>query len=131
VPLTTLAAGAANIGFNLIAIPRLGILGAAYGTVFGYTVRLALTAFYAVKTAPLPFEWGRIGRVAALGLMVAAPGMWLDTGSVWLNVPLKLAISALFPLLLVLTGTLDVAERRALVEGARRVRARMAGATRR
>lgn len=131
VPLTTLAAGAANIGFNLIAIPRLGILGAAYGTVFGYTVRLVLTAFYAVRTAPPPFEWRRIGRVAALGLLVAAPGIWLDTGSVWLNVPLKLAISALFPLLLALTGTLDVAERRALVEGARRVRARIAGAARR
>jgi len=39
-------------------------------------------------------------------------------------------IFALFPLLLVLTGTLDGAERRALADGWRQVRARMAGVRR-
>ena len=130
VPLTTIAAGVANIAFNLVAIPRLGILGAAYGTVFGYVVRLALTAYYAARTAPLPFEWGRVARVIGLALLVAVPGLLVDTGSVWLNVPLKLVIFALFPLLLVLTGTLDGAERRALADGWRQVRARMAGVRR-
>lgn len=126
VPLTTIAAGVANIAFNLVAIPRLGIIGAAYGTIVGYAVRLALTAYYAARTAPLPFEWGRIARVVALALLVAAPGLLVDTGSVWLNVPLKLAIFALFPLLLVITGTLDGAERRALALGWQQVRARLA-----
>ncbi|NLE50701.1 MAG: oligosaccharide flippase family protein [Chloroflexi bacterium] len=126
VPLTTIAAGVANIAFNLIAIPRLGIIGAAYGTIFGYSVRLALTAYYAARTAPLPFEWGRVARVIGLALLVAAPGLLADTGSVWLNVPLKLAIFALFPLLLIGTGTLDGAERRALADGWRQVRARLA-----
>ena len=44
VPLTTIAAGLANIGFNIAVIPHVGLIGAAYGTVFGYAVRLALTA---------------------------------------------------------------------------------------
>jgi len=68
--------------------------------------------------------------VIGLALLVAVPGLLVDTGSVWLNVPLKLVIFALFPLLLVLTGTLDGAERRALADGWRQVRARMAGVRR-
>src|SRR5690606_3368893 len=126
VPLTTIAAGVANIAFNLIAIPRLGIIGAAYGTIFGYSVRLALTAYYAARTAPLPFEWGRVARVIGLALLVAAPGLLADAVSVWLNAPVKLAFFALFPLLLIGTGTLDGAERRALADGWRQVRARLA-----
>ena len=126
VPLTTIAAGAANIAFNLVAIPRLGIIGAAYGTIFGYAVRLGLTSFFAARTASLPFEWGRVARVLVVGLLVAVPGLLLDTGSVWLNVPLKLAVLLLYPLLLVLTGTLDAAERRAVRAGWRQARARLA-----
>lgn len=118
VPLTTIAAGAANIGFNVLAIPRVGWIGAAYGTVFGYAVRLALTAYYAARTGPLPFEWGRVLRAAALALVVA-PGVLLRAGSVWLDVPLKLVIFALYPALLLVTGTLNARERAALWRGVR------------
>ncbi len=119
VPLTTIAAGAANIGFNVIVIPHVGLIGAAYGTVFGYAVRLALTAYYAARTGPLPFEWGRVARASALAVIVAVPGVLLNASAIWLDVPLKLAIFALYPALLVGTGTLNARERAALWQGAR------------
>ncbi|MBN1202556.1 MAG: oligosaccharide flippase family protein [Anaerolineae bacterium] len=125
VPLTTILAGAANIGFNLLVIPQVGMIGAAYGTVFGYAVRLALTAYYAARTGPLPFEWGRVARVIALAGMVAVPGMLLHSGSLWLTIPLKLAVFGLFPLSLLLTGTLNATERRALWRGAQLLRGKL------
>ncbi len=119
IPLTTLAAGLANVAFNLVAIPRVGLIGAAYGTVVGYAVRLVLTAYYAARTGPLPFEWGRVLRVAALAGAVAVPGLLVQLESVWADVPVKLVLFALYPALLLATGTLTARERDALRRGAR------------
>ncbi|WP_119072836.1 lipopolysaccharide biosynthesis protein [Aggregatilinea lenta] len=118
VPLTTIAAGLANIGFNIAVIPHVGLIGAAYGTVFGYAVRLALTAYYAARTGPLPFEWGRVLRVSVLALVVA-PGLLLRVDPVWLDMLLKLGLFALYPALLLGTGTLNARERVALWRGLR------------
>jgi len=128
VPLTTLAAGAANIGFNLVVIPQVGLIGAAYGTVFGYAVRLALTAYYAAQTGPLPFEWGRIGRVTALAALVAVPGVAIRLEPLALDVALKLGLLVLFPLALLITRTLNAHERQVVRRGVRTLAGRLRGA---
>lgn len=97
-PLTTIAAGAANIGFNLVVIPEVGMIGAAYGTVFGYLVRLVLTVYYAVQVGPLPFEWGRVGRVCALALVIGVPGAVLTTGMIGLDLVWKTGFLMLYPI---------------------------------
>ena len=66
-PLLTIAAGAANVGLNLvlIPIPGIGIVGAAFSTIAGYSVMLALTLWYASRTYPLRLDWGRLGLLFA------------------------------------------------------------------
>jgi len=114
VPMTTLVAGVANIGFNVLMIPEVGMIGAAYGTLFGYIVRLALTAYYAAQTGPLPFEWGRVIRVCTLAALIAVPGILLSTGTLWLDVLWKIGLFLLFPIALILTRTLNEQERQAV-----------------
>jgi O-antigen/teichoic acid export membrane protein len=123
-PLTTIAAGAANIGFNVLVIPKVGMIGAAYGTVFGYMVRLALTVYFAVQTGPLPFEWGRVGRVCALALMIGVPGALLSTGMVGLDLVWKTGFFALYPIGIIFI-ILNKHERHALRHGVQMVRARL------
>jgi O-antigen/teichoic acid export membrane protein len=123
-PLTTIAAGAANIGFNVLVIPKVGMIGAAYGTVFGYLVRLALTAYYAVQTGPLPFEWWRVGRVCALGLLIGVPGALLSTGMVGLDLAWKAGFFTLYPIGLIFI-VLNDQERNALRRGVQFVRVRL------
>ncbi|MBN1964038.1 MAG: oligosaccharide flippase family protein [Anaerolineae bacterium] len=125
IPMTTLVAGAANIGFNVVAIPELGIIGAAYGTVFGYIVRLALTAYYAARTGPLPFEWGRVVRACALAGLIAVPGVALSSGSLGLDILWKIGLFVLYPLALIVTRTLNESERRALWGAAGTLRAKV------
>ncbi|HEX3054285.1 MAG TPA: oligosaccharide flippase family protein, partial [Aggregatilineaceae bacterium] len=89
VGLTTVAAGVANIGFNLLVIPELGIVGAAYGTIFGYAVRLVLTVYYAAQTHDLPFEHQRIAAICVVAGVIAVPGAAFTTGLFALDVVWK------------------------------------------
>jgi len=98
VGLTTVAAGVANIGFNLLVIPELGIFGAAYGTIFGYVVRLMLTVYYAAQTHDLPFEHQRIAAICLLAGVIAVPGAAFTTGLFALDVVWKAGLYTLFPL---------------------------------
>jgi O-antigen/teichoic acid export membrane protein len=117
VPLTTLTAVAVNIGFNLVAIPRLGMLAAAYGTVLGYGVRLVLTGFFAIRMGTLPVEWRRTAWVCGLFAVLAGGGLCLAMDPAWLDLALRLGLWMLFPVGLVVTGTVRWSELRGFLEG--------------
>lgn len=70
-PLITLTAGAANVAANALLIPRLGIMGAAWATLVGYTVLTALTWWYARRDYPVRVDVGRLGLVAGGALATA------------------------------------------------------------
>lgn len=98
-PILTFAGAATNIGLNLLAIPRFGKMGAAWATVAGYAVLTGLGCYFGNRHYPIPFEWGRLGRIvlaalACFGISRLAPDELLA------GLPLKLAALALFPLAL-------------------------------
>ena len=62
-PLITLAAGAVNVGANLLLIPRLGIMGAAWSTLAGYVVLAAVTWWYARASYALQLDLVRLGTL--------------------------------------------------------------------
>ncbi|HSM38865.1 MAG TPA: oligosaccharide flippase family protein [Candidatus Limnocylindrales bacterium] len=71
-PLLTLAAGAANVTVNVLLIPRLGVMGAAWATVVGYAVLASATWWYAARSYELRLD---LPRLAAIGLLAVALGL--------------------------------------------------------
>jgi O-antigen/teichoic acid export membrane protein len=69
-PLLTVSAGAANVVLNLLLIPRVGIMGAAWSTVVGYTILAVGAAIYATRGYPLRLDLARLGVLAAAGIGV-------------------------------------------------------------
>jgi len=73
-PLLTISAGAANVVLNIVLIPRIGIMGAAWATLTGYSVLAVGTALYARRGYPLRIDLPRLAVLAVAGtaLVVAA-----------------------------------------------------------
>jgi O-antigen/teichoic acid export membrane protein len=102
-PVMTLAAAVLNVSMNLVLIPRLGMMGAAWATIAGYALMLIMGVYYSHRLYPLPFEWGRIARIAlaalfCYGLSLLAPAEILPALTV------KVFVLALFPATLYLLG---------------------------
>ncbi len=55
---------------NLLLIPRIGIMGAAWSTVVGYMVLAVGAAIYAARGYPLSLDLARLGILAAAGIGV-------------------------------------------------------------
>ncbi|MCH7521522.1 MAG: oligosaccharide flippase family protein [Candidatus Marinimicrobia bacterium] len=56
----------ANVGLNLLLIPWYGAMGAAWATCLGFALMAALTFTVNHRHYPVPYEWGRLARLAAL-----------------------------------------------------------------
>lgn len=69
-PLLTLLAGGGNVVANLVLIPRLGILGAAWSTLIGYGLLATGTYLYARRGFPIRLDIARLG-IAAVGALLA------------------------------------------------------------
>jgi O-antigen/teichoic acid export membrane protein len=67
-PAVTLASASSNILMDFALIPRYGMEGAAWATVFSYAVMALCGYLLSRKLYPIPFEWTRIGAVLAAAL---------------------------------------------------------------
>jgi O-antigen/teichoic acid export membrane protein len=107
--LVTGTAAAVNVALNLALIPPYGRMGAAIATVAAYTLLFVGMAWRAQRVFPVPYQWRRVATLggAAVGLTVL--GKLLDA-----PLPLALALTAAFPLVLLLLGFYLPAERRRL-----------------
>lgn len=77
-PLLTAVAAAANVALNLVLIPRLGILGAAWSTLVAYGVLALLTGWLAMRRYPLMLDTPRLAAVTAVavGATLLARAVW-------------------------------------------------------
>lgn len=121
-PFIAAAAGATTIGLNFWLIPALGIVGAGVSTVAGFSLLVVLQWLNARRMYPVPYEWSRVGRVAAFAAGVVALSVWVvpETGPV--GIPLRLLLAAGFPFGLVGLGVLSFAELRRVPSVLRRRR---------
>lgn len=80
--MTATALGAAvNVGGNLLLIPSLGMMGAAWAAMLAYAaMALALFAL-GQRLYPIPYEYGRLARITAAAAAVVAAACWLGGGS--------------------------------------------------
>ena len=101
-PILTLVAGAANVGANLLLIPRIGLLGAAWSTLIGYGVLTALTWWYARRSFPVSLDLPRLLLIVAAGVTAVAVAQLITPprSGLTLSGSLHLAVAAAYALLM-------------------------------
>ncbi|MDM7926942.1 MAG: oligosaccharide flippase family protein [bacterium] len=77
---------------NILLIPLFGIHGAAWSITLAYAVMAGLLWAVNRKLYPIPYEWGRIFKIAAVTAFLYILGTFTPAGhSAWLRVGLLLA----------------------------------------
>jgi O-antigen/teichoic acid export membrane protein len=128
-PIATGSAAAVTILANVLLIPRFGILGAAWANTLSYLTLAVVTVGFSWRVYPIPYEWSRLGRIAAAGLgsYVTAVILVPDTlHSVVRILTSGVIVVAVYGVILYLTGFFNPGELRHLHEVRRRVMTRRA-----
>jgi O-antigen/teichoic acid export membrane protein len=95
-PAITAAAAAANVGLNLLLVPRWGMMGAAWATVAAYAVMAGLGAWVSRRLYPMPLDWPRFAGLGLLALtLTVLSGLAPD--ALGPRVLIKVALVAAYP----------------------------------
>jgi O-antigen/teichoic acid export membrane protein len=78
-PVATAISAAANIGLNVLLIPRYGIMGAAYANGVAYAAQAAIAYHFSQRFYPVRYESGRLARVVGAAIVAYAAGRALPT----------------------------------------------------
>jgi O-antigen/teichoic acid export membrane protein len=107
-----IAALVANVVLNLLLVPPLGIVGAGLALVASYVLVLGLMYVFTQRLFPVPYEWGRLLRVAfAVAALVGIAEVFVPTSGA-LGLLIRTALFAAYPLLLLGSGFFTAGERR-------------------
>ncbi|MDZ7294030.1 MAG: oligosaccharide flippase family protein [candidate division KSB1 bacterium] len=120
-PLSTGLGMAGNLAANFLLIPAMGMMGAAWARVIAYTIMALVLYPIGQRLYPVPYEFGRIAKLAVVVAAVFFAGTKVHAPWPFLY---HLLLLALFPVLLKLVGffdTRELAKLRSLLGGARRV----------
>ncbi len=107
-PLIAGAAGALNIGLNFWFIPRFGIVGAGITTVIGFGTLAALQWMHARRLYPVPYEWGRVARVAAFTAGMITLSLWVLPVTGATGIAVRVGLAAAYPFGLFALGALSL-----------------------
>lgn len=110
-PLIAAAAAAVNVGANLVLIPRVGMMGAAWATVLSYAVMAGLGWQLSRRVYAMPLETARLARIVAVGTLVYGLSLLAPRASLVGALGVKVLVVGLFPALLAASGFLTVTEK--------------------
>lgn len=105
-----LIAAILNFLFNIIAIPLLGINGAALTTLLAYCVALTLTARYAMKLLKIPLRKRDIIKIIVSSIIMYIPVSLMDKKAITGLFYAIIAGIAVYFILIILTGVFDKKE---------------------
>jgi O-antigen/teichoic acid export membrane protein len=77
-PFLTVTAALANVGTNLLLVPRMGVVGAAWATLVAYGLFVVLTYLFSRRIYPAHLDFVRIAAYAAITLGALAVARALD-----------------------------------------------------
>lgn len=102
--------GAANLGLNLLLIPRYGMLGAAWATVVSFVFMAALAYFVSQRAYRLPYVFSRVATLMALAVLLYIGTTFIELPSLMLQIAAKLLLFVAFPVGLYLAGFFEERE---------------------
>ena len=114
IPVTAAAGAIGSLTGCLVFVPQLGVLGAALGVLCGQTAFAATTAWYAQRSYRIPYELGRLAKVAIVSTGLVVLSSFLHVDSPWVDLLLSLALVSLYPLLLWAAGFVGPIEKNAM-----------------
>jgi O-antigen/teichoic acid export membrane protein len=91
-----------NVVLNFLLIPQYGLWGATLATVIGYGVPQVILYISLRIRYPIPYPVGRFTAALGVQLVLMLLGLVVSSGSFQLRIALKLAIFAVFPLMMLL-----------------------------
>jgi hypothetical protein len=106
----------ANVGLNILLIPRVGAIGAAWALLGAYAVMFVGMSWHAQRLFHVPYQWRRIVTLLGAGAAVVAAGKALS-----ISTPLALALAAAYPVLLFFFAFYLDSERKQIAKLVRRV----------
>ena len=102
-----LVPAAINIGLNFALIPGFGMMGAAWSRVVGDAIMVGLTLAVSQRIYPIPYEYGRLGKVVLVATILAGAAIAAPEAPVLLRLATKLGLVALYLPLLYAVGVRD------------------------
>ena len=112
---TTLAAGVILLLYWWL-IPRYGMMGAAWATVGGFASFAGIKSFFSQRVLRIPFEFGRIGWLFAIGISLYLIGAHMPNFSVVPALVARSVVTIAFPIALWVGGFMTPKERRTVAE---------------
>ncbi len=103
-PLVFVIPAAVNVVLNILLIPRLGILGAAWAMLAAYPLLFVLTVIAGQRAYRIPYDWRRMALAlgAALALSLAKPAV--ESDGLAISIALKALLLAAYPAVLLACG---------------------------
>lgn len=102
-----------NVGLNWLLIPRMGAMGAALAKVASYAAVAAVSYTVAQRLHPIPYDWGRLGKLALACLGIYLVGRLATLTGAW-SLPLRVLALLAYPLALNALGFFTAPEKRHL-----------------
>lgn len=86
--------GFLNLLFNIIAVPFIGIIGAAIVTLLCYLIALLITIFYSRKYLELPYDYTSMIKIAISSIIMGIVVAIINPNGIW-NVLITIIIGIL------------------------------------
>jgi O-antigen/teichoic acid export membrane protein len=107
----TIVATVANVILNLILVPAWGIVGAGVALIASYLIVIVLIYGVSRRIFPIPWQWGRLAVVVGAGIVLVAAGDLLLPTEGAAGFVSRLAVFALYPVVLWFGGAITRDER--------------------
>lgn len=126
-PVATTAAAVVGLVSGAVLMPSMGVTGAATALLVAYVTQAAVAYAFARRLYPIRYEWGRLARVIAAGVLATVVARALPAMSPLVGLLLRGTMAvAVFVGLLWASGFLRVTERAFLREQVTRARKKSA-----
>jgi len=97
--ITTVSVGV-NVGLNILMIPSLGVMGAAWASVISFVI-ISLWYYVAADNAyPINYEWKKISIILAVGTAIYFTSVQMQFFETGVRLTVKFAGLSLFPVIL-------------------------------
>jgi len=106
----------ANVGLNIVLVPRVGAIGAAWSLLGAYGAMFIAMSWLAQRRFFVPYQWRRVVTLLGVGA-----GLVLGGKALSVSTPVALAFAASYPVLLFVFAFYQASERKQIARLARRV----------